>query len=145
MTIDSNDLIYGFTENYHSFQLVGDNTNTTWTHRILDYFDRLGRMLGHLVQYELERYDLTWWDYSLEQKKDEMILHVEHENVTDKEIIIQETLENKLLNSKSKIVLAIVYPKNGQDFEEISLWIEKNVKKGMKAQEAVIILDGCCF
>ena len=145
MTIDGYDLQDGFTRNYHSFQLTGEHTNTTWTHRILGYFDRLGRMLGYEVQFEKERYDLTWWDYSINQEKGKIILHVEHENSTNKNKIIEETLEYKILDSEAKIALAICYPNNSQDFDEIKLWIKKNVKKRMKAEEVTIIVDGCCY
>lgn len=142
MTINGYDLRDGFTENYHSFQLMETNTGTTWTNRILGFFDKLGRMLGYVVQFEKEKYDLTWWDYSIEQEQGKIILHVEHENKTDKSRIIEETFEYKILNSRARIVLAICYPNNEQDFEEITTWIKKNVQKKMIAEEAVIMVDG---
>ena len=84
MTLDISDLYDAFRFNYHTLQLVPGDNNTTWTHRILGYFDKLGRMLGYAVYFERNRDDLSWWDYSEDEK---FFLHLEHENSTNKERI----------------------------------------------------------
>ncbi|MBA7558350.1 hypothetical protein ES705_51149 [subsurface metagenome] len=90
-----------------------DYTNTTWTHRILNFFDQLGRLLGYQVVYEKHRYDLTWWDYSDGKK---IFFHLEHENSTKKKII-EETFESKIFGSPSEIAMAICYQQQKRTLE----------------------------
>ena len=142
MPIDTYDLYAAIIVNYHRLELAPDHSNTTWTRRILGYFDSLGRMLGYRVHYEKKRYDLTWWDYS---KKNELFFHIEHENNTDKTHIIDETLSKKILSSEADIVIAICYPKTKEESEEIITWIKDRGNKLLQAKEAFIILDGFCW
>lgn len=94
MTLDGSDILEAFMVNYHKLELSEQYQNTTWTHRILGYFDMLGRMLGYEVHYEKLRYDLTWWDYS---KEEYFFFHLEHENISDKE-------ENNRRNNKAESI-----------------------------------------
>ena len=139
MTLNGSDMLEAFVENYHKLELSDQDQNTTWTHRILGYFDMLGRMLGYKVHYEKLRYDLTWWDYS---KEEYFFFHLEHENSPDKETIIEETIKKKVLNSDAEIAVAICYPKNEKEFNAIKEWINKNSQTLLKPNEVIIILDG---
>ena len=139
MTLDGNDIFEGFMVNYHKLELSDQDKNTTWTHRILGYFDILGRMLGYKVHYEKLRYDLTWWDYS---KEEYFFYHLEHENSSSKKRKIEETIKQKVLNSDAEIAMAICYPNNEKEFNSIKEWINKNSQTLLKPNEVIIILDG---
>ncbi|MBA7514855.1 hypothetical protein ES705_06890 [subsurface metagenome] len=115
MTTDIYDLYSAFVSNYHTLQLTARHTNTTWTHRVLGFFDNLGRMLGHFVLFEKDKYDLTWW-YG-----EEKVLHIEHENSSSKERIIEKTIK-KVLISDAKRAIAVCYPKNEKERQEIEEW-----------------------
>ena len=138
MPIDIYDLYSAFVSNYHTLQLTTRQTDTTWTHRVLGFFDKLGRMLGHIVFFEDAKCDLTWW-YG-----DENSLHIEHENKNKKERIIEKTIK-KVLMSDAKRAIAICYPKNKKERQEIEEWIKNNAKNLRKPEEVMIILDNSYF
>ncbi len=95
-------------------------------------------MLGHSVFFEDAKCDLTWW-YG-----EENILHIEHENSSSKERIIEKTIK-KVLISDAKRAIAICYPKNEKERQEIEEWIKNNAKKMRKPEEVMIILDNSYF
>jgi len=140
VTIDTNDLLFGFVWNYHFLRIEGEMVkySTTWTHRLLGYFDTLGRLLGHLVILEKERYDLGWWDNST------LFLHVEHENKQSFDRIVNQTLLKKLFPSEAKLGIGICYPKSSDLFEEIIEYVE-DYKGEISPDEVLLILDGHAF
>ena len=138
--MDVIDLWEGFTHYYHSLELSAYDNNSTWTLRILNYFDILGKMLGFDIKIEKNRYDLSWWDHSIEG---ELFLHLEHENSTNLERIIDKTI-NKIIESKTIIGIAIVYPKNHMDYQKIFDHIKTTVTN-TNAKELLFILDGSCY
>ena len=115
MTTDICDLYRAFVYNYHTLQLTPGQTGATWTHRVLGFFDKLGRMLGNIVDFEFAKRDLTWWF------DEENRLHIEHENKNKKERIIENTIK-KVLISDAKRAIAICYPKNEKERQEIEEW-----------------------
>ncbi|MFW9996004.1 MAG: hypothetical protein ACFFD4_28445 [Candidatus Odinarchaeota archaeon] len=145
MNLTALDLFYGFTTNYHSFHLKGGLSDTTWTHRIMGYFDQLGRMLGYEVLFEHNRYDLTWRDYTeyhlYKKEEPEISLHLEHENQPDFDRITSETLRNKIQASNAAVAVAIAYPNPESMFDNLENWINEN-KQDFNAKETLIILDG---
>ncbi|MBA7578910.1 hypothetical protein ES708_20776 [subsurface metagenome] len=138
MTTDITDLYHAFVYNYHTLQIAKGQNNATWTHRVLGFFDQLGRMLGHLVFFEEAKCDLTWWF------DEEYRLHIEHENRPNKERIIEKTIK-KVLISDAKRAIAICYPKTEKERQEIEEWIKNNSKKMRKPEEVMIILDNSYF
>lgn len=141
MPLDGFDILDAYSSNFITFDLGEKSHNsTTWTSRILNYFDKLGRMLGYDVEFEAKRFDLTWWDYSKYEDQGKMFFHLEHENVSENEHIIKETFEKKLFNSEATITMAICYPKNVQDQQSLIEWCKENYEN-FPAKEVVIFLD----
>ncbi|MFW9997872.1 MAG: hypothetical protein ACFFD4_37875 [Candidatus Odinarchaeota archaeon] len=108
MTIDGRDLIQSLVGNYHSLQLHGLHTNTTWTRRLIGHYDQLGRLLGYWVDYEHQNYDLVWFY----REKKGIFFHLEHENAASYERIVNHTIENRLFPSEARITMGIFYPKH---------------------------------
>ncbi len=104
------DLFYGFVRNYVTFGLVGGSNNTKWTHQILGYFARLGRMLSYYVDYEWRRFDLVWFWSMSDIDEEKPTLHVEHENRASR---LGELLK-KIKSSHAPNVLVIGYPSSNK-------------------------------
>ena len=69
-------------------------------------------MLGYTVYFERNSDDLSWWDYSEDEN---LFFHVEYENSTNKERIIEKTIK-KVLESEAEISAAICYLNNEEDY-----------------------------
>lgn len=130
-------IFYGFIRNYSNLDIIGEEQKlTTWTFKSMQYFNKLGTMLGYYTEFEGNRYDHSWYDYDHKR----IILHVEHENQTNADRI-NHTI-HKLLNSKSLKTIGIVYPEE-QDFAQlIKDFKKKDVEFTARNQEIMIIFMG---
>lgn len=103
-------LFDGYVRNYHSFNLTLYHGKHSFTMTEIEYFSRLGSMLGYHPFTEDTSsstgrpMDLTWWDRYDEEYWYDLILHLERENLYKKD---EETLE-KLFNEREDIPLNII-------------------------------------
>lgn len=98
MELDLRNIFKGYVKSYQSLNIPDYHGGHTYTMKELDYFQRLGTMLGYDAYTEdaaganYRRMDLSWWgEYN--PKTDmygSLILHLERENVYQKDV---ETLE----------------------------------------------------
>jgi len=86
-------LCEGYIRSYRTFNLRTTAKWTDLTQRELDFFARLGEMLGFAARLEEQRMDLSWHDIDSE----ELALYLERE--TNAEKVFTETLR-KLLQSQ---------------------------------------------
>ncbi len=139
MEISMEDFFYGFVRNYHSFRLEYNPPWTTWTNKILNYFDRLGIMLGARVKYEWHKYDLTWF----RKGSNEVWLHIEHENNTGWEEL-KDTLK-KINESECDNVITILYPASQGLWDKFVKKVEQSQKSWTDTTEVLTILDASDF
>ena len=98
MKINLMNLFDGYVRNYHSFRLTVDHGRHSFTMTEIEYFSRLGSMLGLDTYTEdtcnrtYRPMDLTWWgDYRTEDESwHHFVLHLERENHMHKD---EETLD----------------------------------------------------
>lgn len=89
-------LFEGYVRNYHTFNLTVHYGKHSFTMTEIEYFSRLGSMLGYhsFTEDTCNGYnramDLTWWDNFGGEYWDDLILHLERENYFDKD---EETLD----------------------------------------------------
>lgn len=138
--IGLNDLFYGFIRNYYTFGIRAApkrSKQTKWTNMILGFFAKLGQDFGFFVEYEWNRYDLTWF-YDLDSREaGKPYLHIEHENVANR----LGELMTKMRNSVSDHGIAIGYPADkpaSRRFISRIKTFHKNLKDG---KEMMFILD----
>lgn len=96
MKLDLMKLFDGYVRNYHTFNLSIHHGKHSFTMTEIEYFSRLGSMLGYLPYTEdtaggtCRPMDLSWWgEYDGEYWYD-LILHLERENLPYKD---EETLD----------------------------------------------------
>ncbi|MGB3259837.1 hypothetical protein [Paenisporosarcina sp.] len=89
-------LFDGYVRNYHTFNLTIHHGKHSFTMTEIEYFSKLGSMLGYSPFTEdtcngINRaMDLTWWDNGDETGWTDFILHLERENYFGKD---EETLD----------------------------------------------------
>lgn len=88
----------GYVRNYHTFNLSIHHGKHSFTMTEIEYFSRLGSMLGYLPYTEdtagstCRPMDLSWWgEYDGEFWYD-LILHLERENLFDKDEVTLDKL-----------------------------------------------------
>lgn len=135
MKISCYHLLNEFKKNYYALELSkDDHYGTTWTHRILGFFDQLGRKLGYKVHFEKLNHDLTWWDNS---ERENLFFHLEHENSKKYKEVIEDV--SKVVKSQAEIAMAICYPR---DYNKVVEWINDKSQSLLKPKEVIIIVDG---
>ena len=138
--IELENLFYGFIRNYWTFGIKRTpkaSTRSKWTNMILCFFARLGQDLGFIIEYEWNRFDLTWFDSMEEREAGEPYLHVEHENSSQR----LGELMNKVKTSPASNVVAIGYPEFPLAYNEFVDEIESLQKKLKSGKEVMFILD----
>jgi hypothetical protein len=98
MYLDLMKLFDGYVRNYHTFNLSVHHGKHSFTMTEIEYFSRLGSMLGYLPYTEdtaggtCRPMDLSWWgDYDGDYWYD-LIIHMERENLPDKDEITLDKL-----------------------------------------------------
>jgi|SRR5690625_1003292 len=96
MQLNLMNLFDGYVRNYHTFNLTIHHGKHSFTMTEIEYFSRLGSMLGYFSYTEdtcdqtYRPMDLTWWGDYREDYYHDFILHLERENYFNKD---EETLE----------------------------------------------------
>jgi len=133
-------LFDGYVRNYHSLNLTMHHGKHSFTMTEIEYFSRLGSMLGYYPFTEdtcngsNRAMDLTWWDNYDGEYWHDFILHLERENYFYKDF---ETLEK--LFSKREItpenLIGIISSPNLNRVDELL----KQAKKMCKSDNAMLI------
>lgn len=135
----------GFVRNYHTLNLSYSHGNNSFTMADINYFARLGSMLGFWAFTEdtadgsNNPMDLTWWDDLVDKgditEWETFVLHLEKENLYKKD---KETL-NKLFKYNIELnpqnVIGIVNVLNKERIEQLL----KYAKKICKHENALLI------
>lgn len=124
MKLDLLKLFDGYVRNYHTLNLTVHHGKHSFTMAEIEYFSRLGSMLGYFPYTEdtcngtYRPIDLTWWDDFDGDYWHDFILHLERENTFVKDY---ETLE-KLFDDREPVpqnVIGIMNVKNVARIEEL--------------------------
>lgn len=133
-------LFDGYVRNYHSFNLTIHHGKHSFTMTEIEYFSRLGSMLGYFPFTEdtcngsYRPMDLTWWDDYDGEYWHAFILHLERENLFNKDF---ETLE-KLFGRKEHVphnTIGIMNVRNSNRIDELI----KQARKICKIDNALLI------
>lgn len=130
MQLDLLKLFDGYVRNYHTLNLTIHHGNHSFTMSEIEYFSRLGSMLGYCSFTEdtcngKDRpMDLTWWDNDDGEYWNDLILHLERENYFNKE---EETLEKLFGNHACTPlnVFGILKVRNHERMEELIALTQK--------------------
>lgn len=140
MQFDLMKLFDGYVRNYHTFHLTVDHGKHSFTMTEIEYFSRLGSMLGYHAYTEdtcngLNRpMDLTWWDGFDGTYWHDFILHLERENYFKKDM---ETLE-KLFCKRELSPMHAIGILNVPNYERIEELLQ-HVKKMCNVPQAMLI------
>jgi hypothetical protein len=124
MKLDLMKLFDGYVRNYHTLNLTVHHGRHSFTMSEIEYFSRLGSMLGFLPYTEdtcngtYRAMDMTWWDNFDGDYWHDFILHLERENSLKKDL---ETLE-KLFDERESVpqnVIGIMNVKNANRIDEL--------------------------
>ncbi|QIZ08467.1 hypothetical protein HFZ78_18580 [Priestia megaterium] len=124
MQLDLMKIFDGYVRNYHTLNLSVHHGRHSFTMAEIEYFSRLGSMMGYLPFTEdtcnstYRAMDLTWWDDFDGKYWHDFILHLERENIFKKDF---ETLE-KLFSNREPVpqnVIGIMSIKNEARIEEL--------------------------
>ncbi|MFT4414791.1 hypothetical protein ACLM5H_13110 [Fredinandcohnia humi] len=126
-------LFDGYVKNYHTLNLTIHHGKHSFTMTEIEYFSRLGSMLGYspftedTCNGENKPMDLTWWDKYDGEYWNDFILHLERENYFNKD---EETLEKLFQDRKyiPKNVIGIMNVRNKERIDEL-LSIAKSICK----------------
>lgn len=98
MKLDLMKIFDGYVRNYHTFNLSVHHGKHSFTMTEIEYFSRLGSMMGYLPYTEdtaggtCRPMDLSWWgDFDGEYWHD-LILHLERENLFEKDEVTLDKL-----------------------------------------------------
>jgi len=98
MNLDLIKLFDGYVRNYHTFNLSIHHGKYSFTMSEIEYFSRLGSMLGYLPYTEdttggkSRAMDLSWWGEFDGEYWYDLVLHLERENLFDKDEITLDKL-----------------------------------------------------
>ena len=140
MKLDLMKIFDGYVRNYHTFNLSVHHGKNSFTMTEIEYFSRLGSMLGDLPYTEdtaggtCRAMDLSWWgEYDGEYWHD-LILHLERENYSKKD---EETLD-KLFCSREICPLNAIGIMNVPSQERIAELI-RIAKTTCKIENALLV------
>lgn len=140
MQLDLMKIFDSYVRNYHTLNLSVHHGRHSFTMAEIEYFSRLGSMMGYLPFTEdtcngtYRAMDLTWWDDFDGEYWHDFILHLERENIFNKDF---ETLE-KLFSNREPVpqnVIGIMNIKNEARIEELVI----EAKKMCKIKNALLI------
>ncbi|WP_214626578.1 hypothetical protein [Paenibacillus agaridevorans] len=127
MKLDLMKLFDGYVRNYHTFNLTIHHGKHSFTMTEIEYFSRLGSMLGYHPFTE-DTYngknrpmDLTWWNNFDGEYWNDLVLHLERENLFNKD---EETLD-KLFCNREVIPMNAIGIMNVRNFERIVELVDK--------------------
>lgn len=142
MQLNLMNLFDGYVRNYHTFNLTVNHGKHSFTMTEIEYFSRLGSMLGYHPFTEdtcngtYRPMDLTWWgDYdSTNGYWNDFVLHLERENLFNKDV---ETLE-KLFADREYVPSNVIGIMNVQNKDRLDHLI-KLTKKMSSIENALLI------
>lgn len=127
MALNLMKLFEGYVRNYHSLNLSIHHGKHSFTMTEIEYFSRLGSMLGYYPFTEdtcngtYRPMDLTWWDNFDGDYWNEFILHLERENFFKKDIETLEKLFDKREYTPQNVIGIINVPNKDRMDELITL------------------------
>lgn len=133
-------LFDGYVRNYHTFNLTIHHGKHSFTMTEIEYFSRLGSMLGY-HPFSEDTYngknrpmDLTWWDNYDEEYWHDLILHLERENLFDKdEVTLDKLFCDREFTPKNAI--GIMNVRNRERIDELV----KIAKATCKVENALLV------
>jgi hypothetical protein len=109
------DICEGYVQCYRTQNLGVWSSWTDLTRRGLEFFSRLGEMLGFFAVREGDTNDLSWYD---DPHKTNLVLHLEHENKAKR--ALSEALRRLLQPSRARFLVAVLADELREpDIEEI--------------------------
>ncbi|SFM52756.1 hypothetical protein SAMN03159341_1436 [Paenibacillus sp. 1_12] len=126
MNLDLMKLFEGYVRNYHTFNLTVHHGKHSFTMTEIEYFSRLGSMLGYHPFTEdtaggtCRPMDLSWWGKFDGEYWNDFILHLERENLFKKD---EETLD-KLFCDRELVPSNVIGIMNVQSGERINELID---------------------
>jgi hypothetical protein len=129
MKLNLMNLFDGYVRNYHTFNLTMQHGKHSFTMTEIEYFSRLGSMLGFDPFTEdtcngtYRPMDLTWWgNYNhADEYWYDFVLHLERENLFSKD---EETLD-KLYSTRENVPTNVIGIMNVQNRERIEHLVKK--------------------
>lgn len=140
MQLDLMRLFNGYVRNYHTFNLTIHHGKHSFTMTEIEYFSRLGSMLGYHPFTEdtcdgtSRPMDLSWWGKYDDDYWHDLILHMERENLFKKD---EETLE-KLFCERECIPSNVIGIINVRNQERI-IDLVRIAKKTCKIENALLV------
>ncbi len=126
----------GFVRSYASLCLPSDDENMSQTTpTVLTYFGNLGKMLGYFPYFEYKRMDLAWYDWD-----DNLILHLEHENIISKAEETVDKLFGKVDRKLPLYLIGIMWAKSKKHAHQILKHVQNYQKKGNYKKEHQLLL-----
>lgn len=129
MQLDLLKIFDGYVKNYHTLNLTKHHGNHSFTMSEIEYFSRLGSMLGYdpftedTINGTYRPMDLSWWDNWDGEYWNSHILHLERENYFKKDI---ETLDKLLKHDEIPLnVIGILNVKDCVRIEELLDYTKK--------------------
>ncbi|WP_309119915.1 hypothetical protein [Paenibacillus sp.] len=142
MQLDLMRVFEGYVRNYHTFNLSVHHGKHSFTMTEIEYFSRLGSMLGYYPFTEdtcngkRRAMDLTWWgSYSYEEDYwHDFVLHLERENYFKKD---EETLDKLFADEEPtpRHAIGILNVRNGARADELL----KRAKSMCRLDEALLV------
>lgn len=114
----------GYVKNYHTLNLTVNHGNHSFTMSEIDYFSRLGTMLGYDAFTEdtcnatYRPMDLTWWGNYVEEYWHDFVLHLERENNFSKDLDTMDKLFDKR-EPRPLNLIGIMNTRNEQKVDEL--------------------------
>ena len=129
----------GYVRSYRTFDLRGnprnyrdlkpqDSLGADATQRELDFFGRLGEMLGIVAHREMGRRDLSWIKADSKQKKDELVLHLEREASNKKAVETMKRLLRAKGRKKARYLVGVLGCVTEDQFAKIKQTIKTSLK-----------------
>lgn len=140
MQLDLMSLFNGYVRNYHTFNLTINHGKHSFTMTEIEYFSRLGSMLGYHPFTEdtcdgtSRSMDLSWWGKYDNDYWHDLILHTERENLFSKD---EETLE-KLFCDRECTPINVIGIMNVRNQERINELV-RIAQKTCKIENALLI------
>lgn len=139
---DLKDIFIGYVKNYHTLNLIYPHGYSTFTMKEIDYFARLGCMLGYntftedTIDGTHRPMDLTWWgDYDYTEWTT-LVLHLERENSPVKAYETLEKLSEYDKKYKPLNRIGIIHVENTIHMNEL----QKTAIKFFSSEENVLLI-----
>ncbi|MGZ4032261.1 MAG: hypothetical protein ACXVP2_08920 [Tumebacillaceae bacterium] len=136
--LDLMKLFEGYVRNYHTFQLTYTHGRHSATFAEIEYFARLGSMLGYWSFTEdstglgRKRMDLSWWDQydGAFETWNRLVLHLEKENAFERDFVtIEKLFDPNRIEGRPENVIGIIAVANEARIEELLFEAKKRIKE----------------